>query len=137
MASVTIDPGSGKRATLTRAAGSVGVSLSASQRSDVSELMLHWPKYTGLTTNALTYLRQLGLDALQGTPLDALKTAIENGRVTVQIEQPTVGGGGAAGGQPSTPPFPRSSRLASVASVASLPADKPLPSWATPRACSR
>ena len=45
------------------------------QRSAVSELMLHWPKYAGLTANALAYMRQLGLDVLQGTPLDALKSA--------------------------------------------------------------
>ncbi|WP_179949719.1 hypothetical protein [Burkholderia sp. ABCPW 11] len=132
MASVTIDLGSGKRATLTRSAGSIGANLSASQRSDVSELMLHWPKYTGLSANALTYLRQLGLDAFSGVPLDALRAAIEGGRVTVEIDRQAIGGGGAAGGPPSTPPFPRANRLASVPSVASLPADKPLPSWATP-----
>lgn len=45
------------------------------QRSAVSELMLHWSKYAGLTANALAYMRQLGLDVLQGTPLDALKSA--------------------------------------------------------------
>ena len=37
--------------------------------------MLHWSKYAGLTANALAYMRQLGLDVLQGTPLDALKSA--------------------------------------------------------------
>ncbi|KWC24799.1 hypothetical protein WL48_30470 [Burkholderia ubonensis] len=132
MASVTIELGSGKRATLTRASGSAGASLSAGQRSAVSELMLHWPKYEGLTTNALTYLRQLGLDALRGAPLDALRSAIEDGRVTVEIDRKVVAGGGASGGQPSARPFPLSSRLASVPGVASLPADKPLPSWATP-----
>ena len=132
MASVTIDLGAGKRATLTRASRSSGTSLSASQRSDVSELMLHWPKYSGLTTNVLTYLRQLGLDALQGTPLDALKAAIENGRVAVQIERQAVGGGGSAGGSPTTPPFPKANRFASVPRMAPLPVDKPLPGWATP-----
>jgi len=131
MTSLTIDLGSGKRATLTRATGSIGANQSAAQHSAVSELMLHWPKYTGLTTNALTYMRQLGLDVLQGTPLDALRSAIEIGRVAVKIDR-KVAGGGAGGGQPSTPPFPRASRLASVSGVASLPADKPLPSWATP-----
>ncbi|ABO60559.1 hypothetical protein LA345_39320 (plasmid) [Burkholderia vietnamiensis] len=131
MASVTIELGSGKRATLTRASGSAGANLSAGQRSDVSELMLHWPKYEGLTANAREYLRQLGLDALQGAPLDALRSAIEEGRVAVEISRHVVGGG-ASGGQPSTPPFPRASRLASVPGVASLPVDKPLPSWATP-----
>ncbi|MDF0506556.1 hypothetical protein POK33_38040 [Burkholderia cenocepacia] len=131
MASVTIELGSGKRATLTRVSDSAGASRSASQRSDVSELMLHWPKYEGLTTNAREHLRQLGLGTLQGAPLDALRSAIEDGRVAVEIDR-KVGGGGAAGGQPSTPPFPRANRLASVPGVASLPADKPLPSWATP-----
>ncbi|MCA8016145.1 hypothetical protein [Burkholderia vietnamiensis] len=131
MTSVTIDLGSGKRATLTRAGGAAMAGLSAGQRSAVAELMLHWPKYTGLTTNALLYLRQLGLDALRGTPLDALRSAIEDGRVAVEIETP-VRVGGAAGGQPSAVPFPRGSRLARAASVASLPADKPLPSWAQP-----
>lgn len=132
MASVTIDLGSGKRATLTRAAGSAGAVPSASQRSDMSDLMLHWPKYTGLTANALTYLRQLGLDAFQGTPLDALKAAIEDGRVAVQIERQAVGGGGSAGGSPTTPPFPKANRFASVPGMAALPVDKPLPGWATP-----
>ncbi|KVK88693.1 hypothetical protein WJ47_02550 [Burkholderia ubonensis] len=131
MASVTIELGSGKRATLTRASGSAGASLSAGQRSAVSELMLHWPKYAGLMTNAPTYLRQLGLDAHQDTPLDALRSAIEEGRVAVEIGR-QIAGGGASSGQPSSRPFPLSSRLASVPAVASLPADKPLPSWATP-----
>lgn len=36
------------------------------------------------------------------------------------------------GGGPSTPPFPKSSRFASVPGVAALPVDKPLPSWAVP-----
>lgn len=102
------------------------------QRSAVSELMLHWPKYAGLTANALAYMRQLGLDVLQGTPLDALKSAIEIGRVAVEIDRRVGEGGGSGGGQPSTPPFPRTSRLASVPRMTSLPADKPLPSWATP-----
>ncbi|CAI8939813.1 hypothetical protein [Burkholderia ambifaria] len=132
MASVTIEMGSGKRATLTRADGAAGASLSAGQRSAVSELMLHWPKYEGLTTNAQTYLRQLGLNALPGASLDAIRSAIEDGRVTVEIDRKVVGGGGGAGGQPSTPPFPLASRLASASPVAALPLDKPLPSWATP-----
>ncbi|MFP3474970.1 hypothetical protein SB780_08825 [Burkholderia sp. SIMBA_057] len=132
MASVTIELGSGKRATLTRASGSAGASLSAGQRSAVSELMLHWPKYEGLTTNALTYVRQLGLNALPGASLDALRSAIEDGRVTVEIDRKVVGGGGGAGGQPSTPPFPLASRFASGPPVAALPLDKPLPSWAQP-----
>ncbi|WP_321953945.1 hypothetical protein [Burkholderia cenocepacia] len=130
MTSVTLDLGSGKRATLTRATGSIGTSRSMEQRSAVSELMLHWPKYAGLTANALAYMRQLGLDVLQGTPLDALKSAIEIGRVRVEIDRRVGGGGG--GGQPSTPPFPRASRLASVPGMTSLSTDKPLPSWATP-----
>ncbi|MBR8212894.1 hypothetical protein KDW61_29955 [Burkholderia cenocepacia] len=130
MTSVTLDLGSGKRATLTCAAGSIGASRSMGQRSAVSELMLHWPKYAGLTANALAYMRQLGLDVLQGTPLDALKSAIEIGRVAVEIDRGVGGGGG--GGQPSIPPFPRASRLASVPRMTSLRADKPLPSWATP-----
>ncbi|NTZ07838.1 hypothetical protein [Burkholderia metallica] len=138
MASVTLDLGSGKRATLTRVTCPIGSNQSMGQRSAVSELMLHWPKYAGLTANALTYLRQLGLDVLQGTPLDALKSAIEIGRVAVEIDR-TVGsgsgsgsGGGGGGGQRSIPPFPRASRLASVPGMTSLPAGKPLPSWATP-----
>jgi len=130
MASVTIELGSGKRATLTRADGSAGASLSAGQRSAVSELMLHWPKYEGLTTNAQMYLRQLGLNALPGAALDAIRSAIEDGRVTVEIDRKVVGGG--AGGQPSTPPFPLANRLASASPVAALPLDKPLPSWAQP-----
>ncbi|KVR21751.1 hypothetical protein WK13_34490 [Burkholderia ubonensis] len=124
---VTIELGSGKRATLTRATGQA----TASQRSDVSELMMHWPKYAGLTANALTYLRQLGLDAHRGQPLDVLRSAIEEGRVAVDIERPAARGG-AAGGQPSSRPFPLANRLASVPGVASLPVDKPLPSWAVP-----
>ncbi|MCW3587363.1 hypothetical protein [Burkholderia cenocepacia] len=131
MASVTIELGSGKRATLTRVTDSDGARRSASQRSDVSALMLHWPKYEGLTANARDYVRQLGLDTHQGPPLDALRSAIEEGRVAVEIDR-KVAGGGTAGGQPSTPPFPRTSRVASVPGVASLPVDKPLPSWATP-----
>lgn len=130
MASVTIELGSGKRATLTRADGAAGASLSAGQRSAVSELMLHWPKYEGLTANAQTYLRQLGLNALPGAALDAIRSAIEDGRVTVEIDRKVVGGG--AGGQPSTPPFPRANRLAAASPVAALPLDKPLPSWAQP-----
>ncbi|KVL25044.1 hypothetical protein [Burkholderia sp. MSMB1835] len=130
MTSVMLDLGSGKRATLTRATSSIGASQSMGQRSAVSELMLHWPKYAGLTANALTYIRRLGLDVLQGTPLDALKSAIEIGRVAVEIDRGLCGGGG--GSQPSIPPFPRASRLASVPGMTSLPTDKPLPSWATP-----
>ncbi|RQV23766.1 hypothetical protein DF132_13745 [Burkholderia cenocepacia] len=117
---------------MTRATGSIGASRSMGQRSAVSELMLHWPKYAGLTANALAYMRQLGLDVLQGTPLDALKSAIEIGRVAVEIERRVGDGGGSGGGQPSTPPFPRASRLASVPRMTSLPADKPLPSWVMP-----
>ncbi|WP_244103679.1 hypothetical protein [Burkholderia ambifaria] len=132
MASITIELGSGKRATLTRASGSTGVSLSAGHRSAVSELMLHWPKYEGLTTNALTYLRQLGLDALPGASLAALRSAIEEGRVMVEIDRKVVGGGGAAGGQPSARPFPLANRFAGASPVAALPLDKPLPSWAQP-----
>ncbi|WP_105132612.1 hypothetical protein [Burkholderia sp. BE12] len=131
MASVTIELGSGKRATLTRASGSTA-SLSAAQRSDVSELLLHWPKYEGLTSNASTYLRQLGLSALPGAALDAMRSAIEDGRVTVAIERKASGGGGSAGGQPSARPFPLASRMASVPGVAAPPAEKALPSWATP-----
>ncbi len=92
--------------------------------------MLHWPKYEGLTTNAQTYVRQLGLNALPGASLDAIRSAIEDGRVTVEIDRKVAGGG--AGGQPSTPPFPLASRLASASPVAALPLDKPLPSWAQP-----
>ncbi|RQU10175.1 hypothetical protein DF152_26290 [Burkholderia cenocepacia] len=133
MASVTIELGSGKRATLARTDGAAGASLSAGQRSAVSELMLHWPKYEGLTTNAQVYLRQLGLSALPGAALDAIRSAIEDGRVTVEIDRKVVGGGGGgAGGQPSTPPFPLANRLASASPVAALPLDKPLPSWAQP-----
>ena len=128
MASIAIELGSGKRATLTRVESAT---LSASQRAAISELMLHWPKYAGLTTNATTYVRQLGLDAFRGAPLDVLRSAIEDGRVAVAIEHRATGSS-AAGGQPSTPPFPRANRLASVAPVALLPVDKPLPSWARP-----
>ncbi|MBN3844633.1 hypothetical protein [Burkholderia sp. Ac-20349] len=131
MTSVTLDLGSGKRATLTRATGSIGANQSMGQRSAISELMLHWPKYAGLTANALTYMRQLGLDVLHGTPLDTLKSAIEIGRVTVEIDRRVSGAGGGGGGQPSTRPFPRASRLASVPGMTSLPADKPLPNSAT------
>ncbi|KHK59634.1 hypothetical protein PI86_07360 [Burkholderia sp. A9] len=128
MASIAIELGSGKRATLTRAGSAT---LSANQRAAVSELMLHWPKYAGLTTNAMTYLRQFGLDAFRGAPLDMLRSAIEGGRVVVEIER-LADGGGVSGGQPSTPPFPRANRLARVAPMASLPVDKPIPSWARP-----
>ncbi|WP_175739652.1 hypothetical protein [Burkholderia ambifaria] len=128
MASVTIDIGSGMRATLSN---DVGVRQSIEQRAAVSKLMLHWPKYSGLTTGAAGYLRELGLDAFQSDPVAALRSAIEDGRVSVSIEQPAASGG-VAGGQPSTPPFPRTNRFASVPGVASLPTDKPLPSWATP-----
>ncbi|WP_175856682.1 hypothetical protein [Burkholderia anthina] len=128
MASITIELGSGKRATLTRAGSAT---LSASQRAAVGELMLHWPTYAGLTTNAMTYLRQLGLDAFRGAPLDVLRSAIEDGKVAVAIERQATGGG-TAGGRPSTPPFPWANRLPSVAPVASLPVDKPLPDWARP-----
>lgn len=131
MASVTIELGSGRRATLTRATGSTGARRSSGQRSAVSTLMLHWPKYQGLTTNALAHLRQLGLEAHRGAPLDVLRAAIEDGRVKVAIEQPVVRGG-AAGGQPSTPPYPLAARLVSVSSVAALPVDKSLRSWAQP-----
>ncbi|HDR9868540.1 TPA: hypothetical protein QDE31_37380 [Burkholderia cenocepacia] len=132
MSAVTIELGFGKRATLTRASSLAGASLSAAQRSDVSELLLHWPKYEGLTSNASTYLRQLGLSALPGAALDAMRSAIEDGRVTVTIERKASGGGGSAGGQPSARPFPLASRMASVPGVAALPAEKALPSWATP-----
>ncbi|CAI9009075.1 MULTISPECIES: hypothetical protein [Burkholderia] len=128
MTSIAIELGSGKRAMLTRAGGAP---LSAKQRAAVSELMLHWPRYVGLTTNAMTYLRQLGLDAFRGAPLDVLRSAIEDGRLMVEIERPAVAGG-ACGDLPSTPPFPRANRFARVAPQASLPVDKPIPSWARP-----
>ncbi|WP_175780808.1 hypothetical protein [Burkholderia anthina] len=128
MASITIELGSGKRATLTRAGSAT---LPASQRAAVGELMLHWPKYAGLTTNATTYVWQLGLDTFRGAPLDVLRSAIEDGRVAIAIERQATGSS-AAGGQPSTPPFPRANRFASVEPVALLPVDKPLPSWARP-----
>ncbi|KVC60485.1 hypothetical protein WI73_04510 [Burkholderia ubonensis] len=128
MASVTIDMGSGKRATLSSDGGS---RQSIEQRTAVTELMLHWPKYAGLTAGAIDYLRELGLGAYHGDPVTALRSAIEEGRVSVSIARQAAGGG-TSGGQPSTPPFPRASRVASVPEAASLPADKPLPSWATP-----
>ncbi|EDT39952.1 hypothetical protein [Burkholderia ambifaria] len=128
MTSIAIELGSGKRAMLTRAGRAT---LSAKQRAAVSELMLHWPRYAGLTTNAMTYLRQLGLDAFRGAPLDVLRFAIEDGRVMVEIERPAVAGG-ACGDLPSTPPFPRANRFARVAPQASLPVDKPIPNWARP-----
>ncbi|MBU9259113.1 hypothetical protein KTD13_01965 [Burkholderia multivorans] len=124
---VTIDLGSGKRATL-----SVGGQPTAEQRAAVTELMLHWPRYAGLTTGALGYLRELGLSGgLSGDPVAALRAAIEDGRVCVSIDKPVVRGG-SAGGQPSTPPFPKASRFASVPGMAALPAEKALPSWAVP-----
>ncbi|MCA8250226.1 hypothetical protein LGN12_23985 [Burkholderia multivorans] len=132
MATVTIDLGFGKLATLTRATDADRAQLSTEQRSAVSEFMLHWPKYEGLATNARSYLRQLGLDALRGVPLDALRSAIEAGRVAVEIDRKVVVGGSGAGGQPSARPFPLANRLASASPVAALPLDKPLPSWATP-----
>ncbi|MDP9586034.1 UNVERIFIED_ORG: hypothetical protein J2791_005349 [Burkholderia contaminans] len=49
MASVTIDMGFGRRVTLSTDGGS---RQSLEHRSAVLELMLHWPKYTGLTTGA-------------------------------------------------------------------------------------
>ncbi len=128
---VTIDLGSGKRATLSSDSGSI---RTAEQRANVSELMLHWPKYPGLTSGAIGYLRELGLaGSLSGDPVAALRAAIEDGRVSVSIDSPVVGGGaGGGGGGPSTPPFPKASRFASVPGMAALPADKPLPSWAVP-----
>ncbi|OXI29708.1 hypothetical protein CFB89_20780 [Burkholderia sp. AU16741] len=39
------------------------------------------------------------LDVLQGTPLDALKSAIEIGRVAVEIDRTVGEGGGSGGGQ--------------------------------------
>lgn len=128
MASVTIDLGAGKRATLS---GEGGSRQSTEQHSAVAELMLHWPRYAGLTTGAASYLRELGLGVFRGDPVDALKSAIESGRVVVSIDRAAVRGG-TAGGQPSTPPFPKANRFASASGVATMPGDKPLPSWATP-----
>lgn len=127
---VTIDIGSGKRATLSSDSGAI---RSADQRAAVSELMLHWPKYSGLMAGAAGYLRELGLaGSLSGDPVAALRSAIEDGRVTVSIDRPVASGGAGGGGGPSTPPFPKASRFASVPGMAALPADKALPSWATP-----
>ncbi|KVE05785.1 hypothetical protein [Burkholderia anthina] len=128
MASIAIELSSGKRATLTRAGRGT---LLAGQRAAISELMLHWPKYAGLTTNAVMYVRQLGLGAVRGAPLDVLRSAIEDGRVAVEIERVAVNGS-ASGGQRSTPPFPRGNRFDRVAPMASRSADKPIPSWARP-----
>ncbi|AQQ46772.1 hypothetical protein A8F72_24640 [Burkholderia cenocepacia] len=129
MAVVNIDIGSGKRATLSSDGGSI---RSAEQRAAVSEILMHWPKYPGLLSGATGYLRDLGLaGSLSGDPVAALRAAIEDGRVSVSIDKP-VARGGAAGGSPSTPPFPKANRLASVPGMAALPADKALPSWATP-----
>ncbi|MDN8009220.1 hypothetical protein QZN06_11645 [Burkholderia multivorans] len=127
---VTIDLGSGKRATLSSDGGAI---RTAEQRAAVSELMLHWPRYPGLTSGAIGYLQDLGLaGSLSGDPVAALRAAIESGRVAVAIDKVIPRGGGAAGGQPSPPPFPKANRLAVVPGVPSLPVDKPLPSWATP-----
>ncbi|ONS14053.1 hypothetical protein A8F31_05335, partial [Burkholderia cenocepacia] len=88
---VTIDLGSGKRATLSSDSGSI---RTAEQRANVSELMLHWPRYPGLTSGAIGYLRELGLaGSLSGDPVAALRAAIEDGRVSVSIDTPVVGGG--------------------------------------------
>lgn len=129
MASVMIDMGFGKRATLS---GGRGSRQSLEQRAAVSELMLHWPRYAGLMTGAIGYLRELGLAGTSaGDPVAALRSAIEDGRVSVSIDRP-VARGGVAGRAPLTPPFPRASRHASVPGVAALPVDKPLPGWAVP-----
>lgn len=127
---VTIDIGSGKRATLSSDSGAI---RPAEQRAAVSELMLHWPKYSALMAEAASYLRELGLvGSLSGDPVAALRSAIEDGRVTVSIDRPVASGGAGGGGGPSTPPFPKGSRFASVPRMAALPADKPIPSWAVP-----
>jgi len=76
MASVTIDMGFGRRATLSTDGGS---RQSLEHRSAVLELMLHWPKYTGLTTGAAGFLRELRLGLFKGDPVAALKSAIEDG----------------------------------------------------------
>ncbi|RQV26291.1 hypothetical protein DF039_06300 [Burkholderia cenocepacia] len=128
MASIAIELGSGKRATLTRAGRGT---LLASQRAAISELMLHWPKYAGLTTNAVMYVRQLGLGTVRGAPFDVLRSAIEDGRVVVEIERVAVNGG-ASGGRRSLPPFPRGNRFGRVAPMALRSADTPIPSWARP-----
>lgn len=60
------------------------------------------------------------------------RSAIEAGRVAVEIDRKFVVGGSGAGGQPSARPFPLTNRLASASPVAALPLDKALPSWATP-----
>ncbi len=127
MASVTIDMGFGRRATLSKDGGS---RQSLEHRSAVLELMLHWPKYMGLTTGAAGFLRELQLGLFNGDPVAALKSAIEDGRVSVSIDRavPSIGG---VADQPSTRPFSRPLRRASVPSVAALPIDKPLPDWAT------
>lgn len=127
MASVTIDMGFGRRATLSTDGGS---RQSLEHRSAVLELMLHWPKYTGLTTGAAGFLRELQLGLFKGDPVAALKSAIEDGRVSVSIDRavPSIGG---VADQPSTRPFSRRLRRASVPSVPALPVDKPLPEWAT------
>ena len=92
---VTIDLGSGKRATLSSDSGSI---RTAEQRANVSELMLHWPRYPGLTSGAIGYLRELGLaGSLSGDPVAALRAAIEDGRVSVSIDTPVVGGGAGGG----------------------------------------
>ncbi len=126
MASVTIDLGSGRRAILSNDGRS---RQSTEQHSAVSELMLHWPRYAGLTTGAAGYLRELGLGGFRGNPVNELGSAIEDGRLSISIDRPVVRSS-AAGGQLSAPPFPRANRLTSVALVASLPVDKPISSWA-------
>ncbi|WP_396329619.1 hypothetical protein [Burkholderia anthina] len=129
MASVIIDMGFGKRATLSCGRGS---RQSLEQRAAVSELMLHWPRYSGLMTGAIGYLRELGLAGTStGDPVATLRSAIEDGRVSVSVDRP-VARGGAAERVPSTRPFPKGGRLASLPGVAALPVHKPLPSWATP-----
>lgn len=77
-------------------------------------------------------VRELGLGFHNIDPVAALRSAIEDGRVSVSIVRPVGGGGGSAGGSPTTPPFPKASRFASVPGMAALPVDKPMPSWAAP-----
>ncbi len=90
MASVIIDMGFGKCATLSCGRGS---RQSLEQRAAVSELMLHWPRYSGLMTGAIGYLRELGLAGTStGDPVATLRSAIEDGRVSVSVDRPVARG---------------------------------------------
>ncbi|MBO7806112.1 hypothetical protein [Burkholderia pseudomallei] len=106
MASVKIDLGFGEKAILSERAAS-GI-VTAKHQQDAEEFLRRWPRTRSIHQER-DYLRQLrlhvGYNPPGVNPSDAsalLRSAVKNGRVTVEIERATKRLGGSGGAAQST-----------------------------------